>query len=240
MKTSRNITNIIRYVLDNMVPPILRDQKWFIWIPFKLLFKDKIHIFLNFKDNLSTLTDKEIKQIYETTKNVHISRLTDINLGCLKKIELEVSGTSVLDVGCGSGHLTNILEKTHKVTSLDFVKSLDYHPVNKSTIFVEADASTLPFEDNSFDTVICAHTLEHIKDIKKAIKELQRVCKKKLVIVVPKQRPYRYTFDLHIHFFPYEHTFMDLMSTFNKCTVSDFISTIQGDIYYHEEYEDKA
>lgn len=63
----------------------------------------------------------------------------------------------------------------------------------------------MPFEDNSFDTVICTHALEHIKNEKKALKELRRICRKKLIIVVPRQRDFRYTFDLHINFYPYRY-----------------------------------
>lgn len=36
----------------------------------------------------------------------------------------------------------------------------------------------LPFEDNSFDSIVCIHVLEHIKDDLKAMRELQRVIRK--------------------------------------------------------------
>lgn len=45
--------------------------------------------------------------------------------------------------------------------------------------------------------------LEHVKDLKKATKELLRVTKKRLIIVLPRQREYRYVADLHIRYFPY-------------------------------------
>jgi len=40
------------------------------------------------------------------------------------------------------------------------------------------DITKLSFKDNSFDIIICIHVLEHIKDDKKAMKELYRVLKK--------------------------------------------------------------
>lgn len=43
---------------------------------------------------------------------------------------------------------------------------------------VKADILALPFEDNSFDVVICNHVLEHIVDDQKAMSELYRVMKK--------------------------------------------------------------
>ncbi|MGB0837881.1 MAG: class I SAM-dependent methyltransferase [Flavobacteriaceae bacterium] len=42
---------------------------------------------------------------------------------------------------------------------------------------VKADICDLPFEDNSFDVVLCNHVLEHIEDDKKAMQEIYRVLK---------------------------------------------------------------
>jgi ubiquinone/menaquinone biosynthesis C-methylase UbiE len=78
-------------------------------------------------------------------------------------------------------------------------------------LFCKADVTQLQFQDHAFDTVICAHTLEHVFDIEKALSEVRRVCSKRLIVVVPRQREYRYTFDLHIHFFPYAYKLQQLM-----------------------------
>ena len=56
--------------------------------------------------------------------------------------------------------------------------------------------------------MICTHVLEHILDIRHAIHELRRICARRLVIVVPLEREYRFTFNAHIHFFPYPHSFL--------------------------------
>lgn len=42
---------------------------------------------------------------------------------------------------------------------------------------VKADICDLPFEDHSFDVVLCNHVLEHIEDDKKAMEEIYRVLK---------------------------------------------------------------
>ncbi|MHC5200807.1 class I SAM-dependent methyltransferase [Myroides sp. LJL119] len=42
---------------------------------------------------------------------------------------------------------------------------------------VKADICNLPFEDNSFDIILCNHVLEHIPDDQKAMKELYRILK---------------------------------------------------------------
>ena len=43
---------------------------------------------------------------------------------------------------------------------------------------VKADICALPFEDESFDVVLCNHVLEHIPDDTQAMRELYRVLKK--------------------------------------------------------------
>jgi ubiquinone/menaquinone biosynthesis C-methylase UbiE len=77
--------------------------------------------------------------------------------------------------------------------------------------FLQENIERLSFADNEFDTVISSHTLEHVQDAQAAIQELRRVTKSRLIVVLPKQRPYRYTFDLHLRFFPYSHTVVEYM-----------------------------
>ncbi len=47
--------------------------------------------------------------------------------------------------------------------------------LNSPIADVKADICNLPFEDNSFDFIICNHVLEHIPDDTKAMQELYRV-----------------------------------------------------------------
>lgn len=42
---------------------------------------------------------------------------------------------------------------------------------------VKADICNLPFDDNTYDTILCNHVLEHIPDDTKAMQELYRVLK---------------------------------------------------------------
>jgi SAM-dependent methyltransferase len=49
--------------------------------------------------------------------------------------------------------------------------------LNSPIADVKADICDLPFETNYFDTLICNHVLEHIKDDSKAMSELLRILK---------------------------------------------------------------
>lgn len=60
------------------------------------------------------------------------------------------------------------------------MKNLDYTTTDLESPLadVKADICDLPFEDNSYDIILCNHVLEHIPDDTKAMQELYRVLKK--------------------------------------------------------------
>lgn len=49
---------------------------------------------------------------------------------------------------------------------------------NGKAKITQADITDIPFEDNSFDIILCNHVLEHIPDDARAMSELYRVMKK--------------------------------------------------------------
>jgi ubiquinone/menaquinone biosynthesis C-methylase UbiE len=110
----------------------------------------------------------------------------------------------ILDAACGRGYLlTKIMERYPDMKCI----GCDYTVSEQKFEMVAGSILSLPFEDNTFDTVICTHALEHIKDHHRALRELLRVTKGRLIITVPRQREYKYTIDLHVHFFPYLYSF---------------------------------
>ena len=59
------------------------------------------------------------------------------------------------------------------------LSNIDYTTtdLNSPLADVKADICSLPFEENSFDVILCNHVLEHIPDDTKAMEELYRVLK---------------------------------------------------------------
>jgi len=195
-----------------------------------MLFKDKVPAFVNFKDQVYSLSPQGFLEVYQRTASVHIQRDSDLNSACLKQLLTDICGSRMLDVGCGRRHLAESLAKAgHQVTGIDQIVPTMR---DSSVGYIEADITNLPFADNEFDSVNCAHVLEHVLDYKRLLSELRRVCRRKLIIVVPKQRPYRFTFDLHVHFFPYEHS---LLIATSPCKNKRRCVTLGGDLYYCEE-----
>lgn len=87
---------------------------------------------------------------------------------------------NILEVGVGNRTVSDHLKKIGiKVTTCDIDKSLKPDVV--------ASILNLPFKNDSFDVILCAEVLEHLpfRDFQKSLKELQRVCKKAVVITLP-------------------------------------------------------
>jgi ubiquinone/menaquinone biosynthesis C-methylase UbiE len=204
-------------------------------VPFRLLFGRKAEYFFTFKDRATNAAAEDVHEIYAATADVHIKRDTDLNEACLGAIHANVVGATVLDVGCGRGHLAGQLcEAGFDVTGSDIRISDELRRRFSTIRFEQTRAETLPFPDAGFDTVICTHTLEHVQDLTAAIKELRRVARRRLIVVVPRQRPYKYTFDLHLHFFPYEHS---LLAHFPPTPGigARTLRDLDGDWYYQED-----
>src|SRR3546814_13808621 len=108
-------------------------------------------------------------------------------------------GSSALDVGCGTGYLLHVLavgRTEMKLTGVYVIIDSETRKRAEGISFHEANIERLPFPDKSFDTVICTHVLEHILDFRGALAELRRVAAKRLIIVVPQEREYRFTFKI--------------------------------------------
>lgn len=201
-------------------------------IPFALFYRDKSKVFFEFKNTAHLLRDPEFRRIYLDIEPVLFKRDSDLTLGCITTVATRIQGETVLDVGCGKGTLAALLSARYCVTATDIIIDDNARLNNPRIRFIEANAEMLPFKNAEFDTVICTHTLEHVRNIVRAIDELRRVAKKRIIVVVPKQRPYAYTFDLHLHFFPYAHILLSMMNCHHRIFSCE---EINGDWLYIED-----
>lgn len=230
MKLSRDVAARIRFVLDECLPPILRDARWFVRPALRLVFGPKAAIFLDFKQRAMTMSDDELAHVYRDIQGHIIERDTDLNEACAEAILRDAVGR-VLEVGCGRGWLAARLAEAHPTTAVDLALDRDAVARHPRIRWATASVERLPFADGAFDTVVCAHTLEHVKNVPVALAELRRVARRRLIVVVPRQRPYRYTFDLHLSFFPYRHSFLAVVGPERDGRLED----LGGDWYYVEE-----
>jgi ubiquinone/menaquinone biosynthesis C-methylase UbiE len=101
--------------------------------------------------------------------------------------EVNGRGKKVLEIGCNEGFLSKaLLEDGCLVTSADNDPACLAKA--KETFGIEgilADINSLPFEDNSFDIAVSGETLEHTQFPFKALHELFRVAREKVVVSLP-------------------------------------------------------
>lgn len=202
---SRSFTNIIRYFMDEWLPPVIRDSKLFMYPFYYYVYRGKnIKEVMNLKRKVFKWTDEELSEFYsKRDTRFSNSRPTDLSKQNINYIFGQIlnDNSSLLDVGCGGGFFLELANKKgFKTTGCDIIPGKSFEHSNYFTASVEK----LPFEDNSFDIVTCSHTLEHVVNFDKAVSELRRVAKYKLCVVVPCQRVYYYTLDEHVRFFPYK------------------------------------
>lgn len=99
-------------------------------------------------------------------------------------------GETILDIGCGSGHLLYQFRLRFKrLVGLEYSSHrLEQAKINLEDfcfIPIHGTAEDLsPLESNSVDQIVSADTIEHIPDIYRAIQELHRVLRPGGVLVV--------------------------------------------------------
>ncbi len=117
-----------------------------------------------------------------------------------------IAGDRVLDLGCGFGrHAFEIARRGGHVVAVDpgedetvsasatFAAMAEAGEIGASTevSVLRGDGLHLPFDDASFDRVVCSEVLEHINDDEGAIEELSRVLRSggTMAVTVPRFGP---------------------------------------------------
>lgn len=227
----RETTNAIRTVLEEAIPPFIRDSGAMRWL-FRRHWGPLVDDIERFRERIPFVGPEEYRAVYERLPRVQDE--TDNSAACLDRILAEVKGETVLDVGCGTGYLVDWLKRRRPelaLTGTDFIIEEGTRTRHLDISFVEGPIEALPFADASFDTVICTHVLEHILDFRRALAELRRVTRDTLILVVPREREYRVTFNPHLHFFPYAHSFLRYLPPIPD---DHRLENIGRDIFYRE------
>jgi len=97
-----------------------------------------------------------------------------------------LEGKTVLDLGCGEGSSLEILERSgYKAKGIEKYNKPYEVCKSKGLNVVKGDAQNLRYKDESFDSVMSMHLLEHVEDDEAVLKESIRVAKNVAVHVVP-------------------------------------------------------
>ena len=97
----------------------------------------------------------------------------------------------VLECACGTGLLSAVIaSKCRKLTATDFSKKMLKKAQKncaafQNITFADADITTLPFPDCSFDKVVAGNVIHLLDNPLTALGELNRVCKDGGMLIIP-------------------------------------------------------
>jgi ubiquinone/menaquinone biosynthesis C-methylase UbiE len=128
---------------------------------------------------------KDAREVYGRTagiydrrnSNPYTMKLRDMELSFLKRF----ARGRILDVGCGTGfHLPYLGD----VVGLEPVREMRKIARKHGKRVISGDVEHLDFRDKEFDSVICMYSVLNIVDWKRAIKEMCRISKERVVLSV--------------------------------------------------------
>lgn len=99
------------------------------------------------------------------------------------RIGPELETSSVLDVGDSDGLMLRALGKTG--TAVNVLPGAIEHIRSNGVDAVLGRGESLPFEDSTFDHVLCFQTLEHVEDPYALLVELGRVARHSVFVSIP-------------------------------------------------------
>jgi SAM-dependent methyltransferase len=153
-----------------------------------------------------------------------------LNPARVSVLEAQLVGEKILDAGCSGGAYAEFAASlNHSVVGVDryeaFLK-LALQGTHCAT-YVQGDLMRLPFADRTFDSTYCFDVLEHVDD-EAALRELARVTRKRLILVVPQENLwlekygltfYHYIDPTHLRYYT-EESFGKLIAKINPAQIT--------------------
>ena len=128
---------------------------------------------------MTSIETKSVSTFYK--KNASNFSKTRVNPwpSTIKFINSLPPGSKVLDIGCGNGR--NLFYRSDiDITGLEMSQELCDIVIEKGGNVIQGNMINLPFDDNTFDYIICIavyHHLDNAKDREQALNEMYRILK---------------------------------------------------------------
>jgi ubiquinone/menaquinone biosynthesis C-methylase UbiE len=135
--------------------------------------------------NWSVLSNyySQIAHLYDATRPLPESVSEQIGDRILQIVEAKPE-TKFLEPGIGTGRIGfPIIQKGYSYAGIDISREMmdelrrKFLEMPKNLTLIQGDASSLPFEDNSFDVVLTTHVLHCLRDPLVGLSEIRRVLK---------------------------------------------------------------
>jgi 2-polyprenyl-3-methyl-5-hydroxy-6-metoxy-1,4-benzoquinol methylase len=123
------------------------------------------------------------------TKNRISRALVGGFLSSVTSLYRTAAAKSVLEVGCGEGKLADHLVRSgprpHRFLATDLSLECQAPDIDPMIEFAEASVYELPFENGSFDLVLCCEVMEHLERPREALAEVARVAHNFVLMSTP-------------------------------------------------------
>ncbi|WP_065754543.1 class I SAM-dependent methyltransferase [Bradyrhizobium paxllaeri] len=200
----------------------------------------------------------ELRSFYEDYYNDEVARKRVIAAKqTVDHISALCGGASLgnlLDVGAGDGAVLAEIEKRGMASELHAVEisnsgieRIRQRKLNTLQSVQEFDGYKLPFADNSFDTALAVHVLEHVEHERLFLRELSRVARR-CYIEVPLEHTFRVQRAIqtsapygHLNFYTPE-TFKNLLSTveLSLLSIAVFPNSLDYEVFLSGPFVGKA
>lgn len=141
---------------------------------------------MNAKEKSRRSFDKQA-ETYDTGKyGVHSRHQYSYILGEINKYDI----SSILDVGCGTGEILRLISETsHKIqlTGIDISPNMlekAKSKIGNKANLILSDSEKLPFNDYSFDLVMCNDSFHHYPSPLNVLSEFHRVLKPEGILLI--------------------------------------------------------
>jgi ubiquinone/menaquinone biosynthesis C-methylase UbiE len=147
---------------------------------------DRLDGFVSDVQNTSRRQDSSVPDQYDAWAKVYDlfwARYINQTLPVLQRAANVGPGARVLDLACGTGELERRMleaDRAAQIVGIDLAPSMIERARAKldgetGVQFEQADAHALPFEDKSFDIVVCANTFHYFTHPAEVLREARRV-----------------------------------------------------------------
>lgn len=202
---TRKIINVLGKTYYSVMPRFIVNSKIFHQILYRFLIGSWFEV--DFGEKHKKYQEADWVKLYDS---LFENRIREDDLTTKQKTYLfdNIIGQSVFEVGSGTGtviadlilksNIKKIVGNDISPKAISFLKERFRN--NRQIRFIGGDFINLNIKEK-FDTVLCLHVIEHIKNIKKASLVLQRLSSKRIIVIVPNEINHRYPPNYHLHFF---------------------------------------
>ncbi len=133
--------------------------------------------------NLSKIHFDNQAAVYDETNTIYYSKLPKKSCVDVTKKLKGIKYDRLLDVGCGTGYLIDLLKKQknavyHGIDISPKMLEMAKMKFDNTVVLTEGSADSLPYTDEQFDVVTCVQSFHHYPEPEKSIQEAYRVLKK--------------------------------------------------------------